>query len=263
MPGLKENVVDYNIEYAHVYVSEIKENLSKLNSSIEKTLSILDDLNRKKMSYSLSILVDDYSDNKETTTKKEIISLCMGLKLPPDHVVMESELVKSARFFISKLPERSLLSQDNKMYFKSESTDIHFSDLLKDKRRYKAIFIEKAEMGRKAWVEQKQKKYIAFRQQRCHSNSSLVLYYDDGKNVRYSCPLLAACWYMVRLGVEPFFSSIQSKLIQNKPFVGNKLITVLPIEFLKVESTAIELIGLSKTKVISKNRKKIEYHFFS
>jgi len=263
MPGLNENVVDYNIEYAHVYVSDITENLSKLDLNIEKTISIIDDLNRKKMTYTLSVFVDDYSDNDKTINVNEIISLCNSLRLPPDHVVMESEMAKTAENFIDKLPERYLLSEDNKMYFKSESTDIHFSDLLKDRRRYKAIFIEKAEMDRKAWEEQKQKEYLALRQQRCHSNSSLVLYYNDGKDVRFSCPLLAACWYMARLGVEPFYSSIQNKLSINKPFIGNKLITVLPLEFLKVESTALELIGLSRTKVISKNRKKIEYHFIS
>jgi len=263
MSGLNKDVVDYNIEYAHVYASDIRENLSRLDSNIEKTISILDDLNRKKMSYSLSVFVDDYSEHKETIDHKEIISLCNGLKLPPDHVIMESAMAEVAKFFINKLPERYLLSEDNTMYFKSESTDIHFSNLLKDRRRYKAIFIEKAEMGKKAWEEQKQKEYLALRQQRCHSNSSLILYYDDGKSVHYSCPLLAACWYMARLGVEPYFSSIQKKLTRKRPFIGKRLITVLPIEFLKVESTAIELIGLSKTKVISKNKKKIEYHFIT
>lgn len=253
--------VDYNIEYAHIYSSDLNGNLSNVSRNIEKTKVLLETLNNKSSSYSLSVLVDDYSEDQSPIPSSEIFELFFSLGLSPDNVVMESEMIKEADSLIKNLPEKFLIQEENRYIFKSESKDIHFAELFQERKRYKSEVMDRINMGTEAWNEMQKKKLLNLKQQRVHSDSNLIIYFNDGKTIRYSCPLLAACWYLTRLGVEPFYSSIKQSLNSTKPFIGKNLITILPLNFLKVESTAIELIGLCKSKSIYKCKRRIEYYF--
>jgi len=258
---LLNNIADYNIEYAHIYSSDIINGLDKIKNNIDKTLPIIKLLKHQGYSIALSVLVDDYSCDQEKIEPEFIHDLFSKCGLSPDHVIMESELTKNAQYFLNMLPDKYLFKHDNKTIYQSENQDIHFSDLLVKTRRYKTIFLEKNTINSDYSKKHKPNELLSFNQQRCHSNSDLVLYVENGEECRYSCPLLAACWYLARLGVNPFYSSIFNSLKKDKLFIGKSLLTILPIDFIKVEATATELIGLSKTKRINKCKKKIEYYF--
>jgi hypothetical protein len=254
-------VVDYNIEYAHIYASDIKGDLSRVQRNIERTGWIIESLRQQNKTFVLSVLIDDYSENQEDVHIPDIENIFADLGLSPDHIVMESTMAGQAGSFMDLLSEKNLRREGNQIVFQSESKDIHFSELLKDRRRYKSVFMEKSKLGKSEWEEKQNKEYILLKEQRVHSNSDLLLCHTQDNITRFSCPLLAACWYLARLGVEPFASPVIQRLSKNKPFIGSSLITVLPLEFIKVEATAVDLIRLSKTKTISKCRKRIEYFF--
>lgn len=257
------DTVDYNIEYAHIYSSDLLEDLSKVRSNIAKTKNLIKTISNINATYSLTVLIDDYSEDQLPVSKVVINNLFLELGLIPDHIIMESEMAKEADFLLNTLPEKNLIREENRFILKSESTDMHFSEMFQEKKRYKTIEMEKMLLGEEAWNDLQRINLLNLKQQRVHSNSNLILVFDDGKTRRYSCPLLAACWYLARLGVEPFYSSIKHSLNVQKLFVGNNLLTVLHLNYLKVESTAIELIGLSKSKTISKCKRRIEYYFTS
>lgn len=257
------HTVDYNIEYAHIYSSDLYEKNSIMTTDILKTINIIRTIEANNLTYSLNVLVDDYSQDQYPVSKDIVMNLFTDLGLVPDHIVMESELTKEADYLLNTLPSKNLFKEDNRFVLKTESNDIHFSELLQEKKRYKTIEMEKMLFGEEAWNNMQQKDIFNLKQHRVYSKSNLILVYKDGINNRYSCPLLAACWYLARLGVEPFLSSITNSLNDQRLFIGKNLLTVLNISFLKVESTALELIGLSKSKLISQCKKKIEYYFTS
>lgn len=256
-----ENRVDFNIEYAHIYASDINGDLRKLQRNIERTNLIVKSLRSQKKSYALSVLIDDYSEDQDEVELSQIEGIFADLGLIPDHIVMESAMAAQAHFLLETLPEKNLKKIGDEIVFQSESKDIHFSQLVKDKRRYKSAFMERSQLGRNEWEAKRQKEYLLLKEERIHSNSDLLLCHTMGSVTRFSCPLLAACWYLARLGVEPFSSPVVRGLDGNRPFVGQSLITVLPLGFLKVEATAMDLIRISRAKRISKCRKKVEYFF--
>jgi len=254
-------MVDYNIEFGHLYLSKIEDAVKNgvLKKSIELAKLLTSVLSNQGKSYSLNVLLDDYNTDCKEVDKEEIKELYRRFGLVPDHIVLESKMVESADNFLKYLPPDSLFSKDNSLVYHSQSTDIHFTELLRDTRRLKEIFLDKVKKG--GVSSEKDKSYLSLQQQRCHSNNTIVLVYNQNGQVRYGCPLLAACWHLSRLGIEPFYTNIQTQLTNQKSFTGKQILTILPNEYMKVESTALELIGLSKTKTIKKCRKRMEYFF--
>lgn len=258
----KNSKQHYNVEYAHLYSADVSGDLAFLDENIERTRSIIDRLSHYGISYCLSVLIDDYSEAFGYVDPESIITVLSDRGLTPDYVVMESEMAHHADYFIKFLPKKYLIEDDNQVVFQSASNDSNFPSLRAPARRYKSIFMEKAHTEKGKWDREEHRRRITLRQQRCQSDSSIVLCHDTGSQVRYSCPLLTACWYMARLGVEPFTTPFAYRRKGCESFIGNRILTVLPIDFLKVESTAVELISLSRTKPISKRKKQIEYHFY-
>ena len=86
--------------------------------------------------------------------------------------------------------------------------------------------------------------------------------FEEKYPVKYTCTALVTCWHLAWLGVEPFVG-LTSKLerFSDTPFPASKAVTVLPLEYLTVESYAIQIIRNLDDPSISKLWKNLEYVF--
>jgi hypothetical protein len=249
-----------------LYLRQIREiKAGRRNGQIERaveaarTLSTM--LSLRGKSHSFTLLVDDYSDRKGQVDREDVREIFSGYGLIPDYIVLESEMVKSAEYFLRSIPGRHLTSESNVVTFRSHSSDVHFNELLMDTRRYKQIFINRMRGGTGSSGVAPTKSYMSVQDQRCHSSTDIVLVYNDNGYLRYGCPVLAACWYLTRLGVDPFISNLTIEEDASRPFTGRQLLTILPVGYMKVEATALELIGLCRNKSISRCGKRMDYMF--
>jgi len=87
----KDRVVDYSIEYAHIY-SDDKFGKEQVES-IEKTKKIIKDLKKRKKTFSVVVLIDDYHPDKNNFDKEKFINNLKKAGLAPDYIAFESKLV--------------------------------------------------------------------------------------------------------------------------------------------------------------------------
>ena len=255
-------IVDISIEFGHLYTEQINEAIKNgnLKKSIEMARMLSQILALQGKSFSLAVLIDDYNNNLIQVDHNEIMDIYKKMGLTPDYIVFESKLANSAEYLLSCLPDKFLVKESNSLIYRSQSADSHFSELLQDGRRFKAIFMDRLKSGADATVRNR-KSYLSLQERRCHSNAEIVLLYNQNNQVRYGCPVLAACWYLARLGVEPFYSDLKIENREFRPFIGKHLLTILPVDYMKVEATVHELISLCKTKAIKKCKKRMDYFF--
>ena len=259
--ALLESVVDINIEYAHLYAANLERDIKSLENGVQKAREIIDLADRQRLTHSSTVLVDDYSIGSTEVDIKKILLILESLRLAPDYVVLESEMVANVTYFLQFLPQKNLIRETDRVVYHSAGLDANLEQTALPARRYKSIFMERAKRSGGSENQMTGRQVLSLQQHRIHSESSIVLAVGEGASVRYSCPLLTACWYLIRLGVEPFYSPILYRRRNAPSFVGRRLVTVLPLDYLKVEATAVELLSLSKTKAISKCKKRISYFF--
>lgn len=84
--------VDYNIEYCHIYVNE--NFTTEHYRAVNLLKTAINDLEKKNLSYTTSVLIDDYNPTEKVLNVKSFIKEldCMGGKA--DHVVYESKLTR-------------------------------------------------------------------------------------------------------------------------------------------------------------------------
>ncbi len=105
-------------------------------------------------------------------------------------------------------------------------------------------------------------KVSLLQQTRERFQTHVPLAHEYGGCIRYGCALLAACWALARLGHEPFSSALKLDSEKGAPaFVGNQLITVLPMKYLKVEGTVFEILGELQSRTLRSATKRVRYVF--
>ena len=97
-------------------------------------------------------------------------------------------------------------------------------------------------------------------QDRSESISDTLLYTESESGRKYSCPLLATAWYLARLGIAPF-SDITSKNGNANNLYARRLINVLSVDYLRVESAVRDILNYSRNKHIHKSKHLITYFF--
>ena len=107
------NKVDFNIEYAHIYVSEesleSRDFINNYSKNIEITKQIVQELESKDKTYSLNVLIDDYSPFISDVNLDKIYHLLDECELPPDHIMLESDFAnRSAEKLIDLIDSRYL-----------------------------------------------------------------------------------------------------------------------------------------------------------
>jgi len=286
-----QGTVDYNVEYSHIYYSDIGNGKLKDEQikSIEITQEILHNLRRNGLTYSLNVLVDDYSENLECDTT-QVYDLLANYGMSPDHICLEACFAgELSDTLINSLSGNYIhLGKKDDLIFDVQTIDSRiwepspkpksFREILfcsanskkPSKKSFKQIFFEdEYENYSKNTCDSLEKSSLiknseAYIRESYQSRIEVVLKHKTDLGVTlYACPVLASCWYLFRLGVEPF------KIVENdlfsfsdKPFFGKKLITILPNSYLKVEATVLEILAASRKKSFRKKRSLIGYHFF-
>ena len=136
-----EQKLIYNIEYAHIYGSQIGIDISieEIRESVEKTKAIIKQLGNK--SYTLCVLIDDYNEPMKKE-EYEIYDLLKKLNLAPDYIARESRLVSAAETLLQELPPRFInFISEERIDFVSKSEDLHLWTQLSDTRSFKELLL--------------------------------------------------------------------------------------------------------------------------
>lgn len=256
--------VDYNIEYAHLYADDERVSIGKeQEKSIELTEEVIEKLERKGKTYSLNLLIDNYNGNVDRVDEDHLYSQLEEKGIAPDYIVYEADLVRAADSLIDKIRDSYIKRGENEISFTSSSDDFKLWEAEQD-LSFKERFFEN-QIESKDNIRDKRLNHTVARRDSNLTTAEIVLKYvsNEADEVRYTCPLLTACWHLARLGVDPFQEAVDDiKSYSSKPFFGKYLFTVLSSQYLKIEGTAMELISLASSKRIKENKERFKYRFF-
>jgi len=261
------NKVDFNIEYAHIYISnELLENIdfvNKYSENIGITKQIILELESKNKTYSLNVLIDDYNPFISDVNLDKIYHLLDECELPPDHIMLESNFANnSAEKLIDLIDSRYLKKgADNESIFNVKTSNAYLWTHDNKSVSPRSLFLEDPKKNINN-ISPKKNNATNTSFNTCRAKSEIILKNIENNVVYYACPLLNACWQLMRLGIDPFSEDIKNlSSFSSKPFFGDTLITVEPTKLLKIESTSLEIISLVKQKKINKLIDKIQFYF--
>ncbi len=254
--------VDYNIEFFHIYGGDFKnDHFSKEQKlSIQETEYLVKHLENKGSSYSLSVLIDDYNEE----LKFDLISVVNRLQergIGGDYFMRESQLVVLADKLLDELRKTGRVRLDKSKrnaVFEIMSDNI----LLWDEYRKHQERPLAQEMLHKLTGKVVSSERVMRVAKGERFSAKIFLKFQTETGPKYACPLLAASWYLMRLGVEPFDREDLLELLpgtRQVAFPGETLITILPSYYLTVESLVREIIRSSPWK---KYCRRLGYIFF-
>jgi len=188
--------VDFNIEYAHIYVNE------GFNSEHKKAAFLFvertKELGELGKSYSSVVLIDDYNPSEHLLSEERFLHLLAKRNAAPDFVGYEARIVPLVEDVLDAMDDKDAKSV---------------------------------------------RRYIVSRG-------------------RVPCSFLIVVWHLLRLGeIDDKKFGIYHPLdpLIDKPFVGKKLITILPERFKSVEERARDVIGRSQFGGVLD---RLDYQFF-
>ena len=100
---------EFNVEFAHIYADQ--EFGQEQIKSILKLKKVVQELQKKKKSFSSVVLIDEYSPPVCTLDEKYFLNKILEHNLSPDFIVYESQPCKVAETVIKLLPKNSLQMQ--------------------------------------------------------------------------------------------------------------------------------------------------------
>lgn len=249
---MREDFCDLNVEFGHLYQDDMERgDLDVLLPNLDVTRQCLDSLERRGLSFTTSILVDDYSRKWNSRDVTPLLGFLKEHDLQPDYIAFESDLVVVAPAFLEKMKKRYVKELSGKVLFFLQTDDPHFPESLPGIRPKARLF-----------ADEDLTSYSVFSQKRLRSDSQVFLVSRMGDETRYSCPLLAACWVLARLGKQPFAEAVRLLPAgRNRPFFGRRLINILPTHYLKVETTVLDLLSHLRDRELRMCHSLIQYWF--
>lgn len=256
-----------NIELAHMYPTrqDVRGMLTdEQRRSIDLTQEIIERLGEDATGATLCVLIDDYSAPcavDPARLRDEILS--HGLSV--DFIVNESRIAHFVDCFIERLPRRLILVDGGNTIFSTKTNSfLLWETTAGGKRRdFLETFVQHTLGDDKRLRLPHASMASHGGSSHSYSSSATLKSCDLHGGGKYSCAVLTACWHMARLGVPPFSAlANEATAFSDKPFPGERIVTLLPVKYLKVEALAWELIASANTKVISKKKKMMEYRFF-
>lgn len=97
----ENNIVEYNIEYAHIYADECFGNEHK--KSVEQLKKTIQQLNINSTNYTLVILIDEYNSKKQTLNIKQFLKSLKDMGAEPDILGFESKLAPYKKQLLNAL----------------------------------------------------------------------------------------------------------------------------------------------------------------
>ena len=224
---------------------------------------ILQHLRSQNNSYSTTVLIDDYSmdrnHNGVNHKRNEILTLFGKEGLTPDSIFFESSFAGYADKIIESFSPKLLHRRGDHLFLTNKGEDLYSYQIPPRNRRHKAVFLKKINRIPidKSDPSEPLRVSVTHRQQ---SITDTLLYIEKNDTRIYSCPLLASAWYLARLGIKPFSQVIEDGIPQ-KALPAKTIINVLPISYLKVESAIRDIYYYSRNKKIRDARDRIRYFF--
>lgn len=260
--------VDVNIEYGHIYLAGI--DISRVFGQeqiqgIAKVNELISRLEAEGKTYSLCVLIDDY-EYPARVPLNEFVKKFEEHGRRPDFIMMESVFAKGpADMMIEAVHSRFLKKEENRLLFSTKAENLLLwtrRTEMRDDRDFLQVFLER-HIPSATKVPSRSKLTHALKRRYQFSLDALLATTINEAVPRYSCALLTACWYLMRLDVEPFKECVDSLLrLSSKPFFGDRLITILPTKYIRLEAIAMELISAAASKRIKKRQRELEYIFF-
>ena len=244
--------LDLNVEFGHLYQHDIEQGkFDVLVPNLEVTRQCVEILERQGLTYTKTILVDDYSYSSSSRDVAPLLEFLKQEGLEPHYVAFESDLVSVAPMFLEGMKKRYVKEHSGGTLVYLQSEDSHLPESVPGVRPKARLFDDEESTS-----------YALFAQRRVRSDTQVFLVSRKEESVRYSCPLLAACWVLARLGKQPFAGAIRPVAsLEGRPFFGRQLINILPTEYLKVESTVLDLLGQLRDKELRTCQGRIRYWF--
>lgn len=100
----KSHKTDYNIEYAHIYTDESFD--INQRDSIKKLEEIINNLDKEKKDFTLTILIDDYNPTSNTLNINNFLKEVEKYGHKPDFIFLESKLVKDKEMLLKEMKDK-------------------------------------------------------------------------------------------------------------------------------------------------------------
>lgn len=107
----KSEKADYSIEYAHIYVDKLFGEEQK--KSLQELQRLIDKLDKKKQSYTLTVLIDDYNPTRHRLDTKDFLDKLKELGYKPDFVGFESRLSPEKDFLLKEMSPKKRREYQN------------------------------------------------------------------------------------------------------------------------------------------------------
>lgn len=213
--------VDYNIEFGHIFVDERFSFHQRESSKIAN--EFIKNLKKQNKTYVASILIDDYQPTYSYLDIYKYFNQIKKMKVLPTYLVYQTQLISLAHKLISLINKKNIKFQKKHFQQKSDKDTV-----LLELKNISSISLKKEYFA-------KTEDYI-------------------------ETPVMIAAWYLLRLGI------FQKKEIIKKtnytpyiPFMGHKILTILPKKYKKIDETAKEILSYSGYKKILKNIENIYF----
>ncbi|MDZ4228018.1 MAG: hypothetical protein U1E54_02115 [Candidatus Levybacteria bacterium] len=107
--------IDYNIEFAHIYVDD--EFSAEQVESIEILRNLIVNLSNQEENFVTTILIDDYNPKENILDENDLINKIKSFNIPLDFIAYESKLNQVADKLIADLPQTLLRVEGKKNIF--------------------------------------------------------------------------------------------------------------------------------------------------
>jgi hypothetical protein len=212
---------DYNIEFAHMYSDQDVIGEEQIKS-VDVVKRVVKKLERRNKSYVLCVLLDEYHPLYQKLNINRFLSRLKEEGVSPTYIGYESRLIPAASILLKVIPPE--LQEYHKMRVK----------IMIDRQ---TVFLHGKDKDIPLKTLGKLKEFN-----------------------RYTCSILAAAWYLLRLGMLQAKDAYEiTGLTEPKPFVAKNLINILQKKYKEPEDEAMDIIGNTNFK---KHASRIETVYF-
>ena len=214
--------VDYNIEYGHVF-ADARQASRVHKESIERTKIFIKEIEKKKKSYVLTMLIDDYLPSYSYLNLYRFLSYFKENNVPPDYLIYEKRLLSLVPKIVSELPKNRIIKEVRNVSVRSNK------DLL--------------------LLENKKLSSITLRED-IRANLDSFTY----------TPALIAALFLIKLGRLSYDKIVTpTKYSKPKPFAAKKTVTIDPKAFKVVNDKALKIISMTRFKGSMKDMEFLYY----
>ena len=225
-----------DVEFAHIYLSSDgsvdEDDLASARESAELAAEVVAGLRERGHRVTTSSLVDDYT--YRSVSVSSAVAALNSLTMTPDSAWREGDLVDAAEQLLGRVRRRSMRMRGERRSFLVEGRDL--TSLVESTGRAPSLLDV---VSGRATAEQPQLPPDRFR---FALNFDIDVPESDGL-MQLACPVLAAAWQAVRLGLIE--APLQDVFAQDPgdSFPADLTVSILPVEYVQVEASVRALLS--------------------